>query len=110
MASRTMGRNILQQAGYEVILATDGAEAWELLQKQSFDLVASDVDMPKMDGFKLTRNIRGSSALNDLPVILITSLNRPEDMTAGAESGADEYIVKGNFNQQSLLELVAKYI
>ncbi|MCP4679109.1 MAG: response regulator [Deltaproteobacteria bacterium] len=110
MASRTMGRNILQEAGYDVTLAADGQEAWELLQKEPFELVVSDVDMPRLDGLGLTRMVRGSDKLRGLPVILVTSLDSPEDIAAGADAGADEYVVKGTFDQNSLLELVTKYI
>ncbi len=110
MVSRTHGRNMLQAAGYQVTLAADGEEALAYLKKDSFDMVVSDVDMPKLNGFELTRTIRNSSLLNDLPIILVTTLDSPDDMAKGAEAGADEYVVKGTFDQQALLELVAKYI
>ncbi len=110
MASRTLGKNMLQNAGYEVLLAADGDEAWQLLQHDQFDLLVSDVDMPKLNGIELTRMVRGNRMLNDLPVILVTGMGSPEDVAAGADAGADEYVVKGTFDQQVLLELVAKYI
>ncbi len=109
LTSRTLERNILTAAGYEVEVAVDGEAAWRLLQASSFDLVVSDVQMPKLDGIGLTRRIRSQPATERLPVILVTSLDRPEDLAAGAEAGADEYIVKGQFDQRKLLEAVARH-
>jgi chemotaxis protein histidine kinase CheA/CheY-like chemotaxis protein len=110
MASRTLGRNILQTGGYAVTVAADGQQAWEIIQKKPFDLVISDVDMPKMNGLELTRKIRADNSTNDLPVILVSGLDSRDDVAAGADAGADEYVVKGTFDQGTLLELVAKYL
>ncbi len=82
LTSRTLERNILGGAGYEVELAVDGEAAWALLGKQRFDLVVSDVQMPLSDGIELTRRIRRTDRLQSLPVILVTSLDRPEDIAA----------------------------
>lgn len=110
LSIRTMVRTTLQSAGYEVVVKPDGQEAWKVLNEMPFSLVVSDVRMPGMDGFELVRKIRSSDNLKNLPVILLTSMDRPEDISAGAKSGADEYIVKGRFDQSKLLEAVARFV
>ena len=110
LTSRTLERNILGGAGYEVEIAVDGEAAWALLGKQRFDLVVSDVQMPLCDGIELTRRIRRTDRLQNLPVILVTSLDRPEDIAAGGSAGANEYIVKGRFDQQALLDAVSRLL
>ncbi len=110
LACRTMEKNILLDAGYHVVLAENGKVAWERLAEGTFDCLVSDVDMPEMNGLELTRRVRSTDKLRDLPVILVTNLDKPEDRTAGADAGADEYIVKGTFDQKTLLEAVSKYI
>jgi len=110
LTSRTLERNILGAAGFEVELAVDGEAGWTLLGKQRFDLVVSDVQMPALDGIELTRRIRRTERLQNLPVILVTSLDRPEDIATGAAAGANEYIVKGRFDQQALLDAVSRLL
>lgn len=110
LTSRTLARNILVAAGYEVETANDGALAWQTLQSSSYDLVISDVQMPRLDGFELTQRIRAHTKLKALPVILVTSLDRPADIAKGSAVGADEYIVKGRFDQRKLLEAVARLL
>jgi two-component system chemotaxis sensor kinase CheA len=108
LTSRTLQKSILGGAGHEVVLASDGEEAWERLQAGGFDLLVSDVEMPRLDGLELVRRIRRSEAWRTLPVILVTSLERPDEIAAGADAGADAYIVKGRFDQRVLLEHVAR--
>ena len=110
LSSRTLQRSMLKADGYDVTLAADGHEAWELLNTQSFDLVVTDVQMPKMDGFELTKRIRDNPKIKDLPVILVTSLTSQEDRAKGAEAGADDYLVKGTFDQTALLSIVSRYL
>ncbi len=110
LTSRTLERNILVAAGYEVETANDGESAWQALQGGAFDLLVSDVQMPAPDGVELTRRIRADARLRTLPVILVTSLDRPADLARGAAAGADEYIVKGSFDQRRLLEAVARLL
>lgn len=110
MTSLVLGRNFLEAAGYKVSTAVDGAQAWKELQQKDFDLVVSDVKMPNMDGLELTRRIRQSPKHKSLPVILITSKANPADVAAGASAGADEYVIKGTFDQQTLIDLVGKYL
>jgi two-component system chemotaxis sensor kinase CheA len=108
--SRTLERNILRTAGYEVMTAVDGERALWVLRSEDVDLVVSDVEMPKLDGFALTREIRNDPALERIPVILVTSRGSEEDKQRGAEAGADAYIVKGDFDQDGLLKTVGRLL
>jgi len=110
VTSRTLEKNILQSAGYEVVAATDGAEALEILGQESFDLVITDIQMPRLDGIELTRRIRSHKEMETLPVIVVTSLGGGDDRRAGADAGADAYIVKGAFDQEDLLGAVARLL
>ncbi|MBN2384627.1 response regulator [bacterium] len=110
LTSRTLESNILKSAGYRVSVAVDGEEAWQKIQGQTFDLLVSDIKMPGLDGFELTKRLRRDPRFKDLPVILVTKLSRPEDIEAGVAAGADEYVVKGTFEQSNLLEMVARYL
>src|SRR5690606_16136483 len=91
ITSRTLLKSILAAAGYRVTTAVDGLDAFRRLQQDPFDLVVSDIDMPRLDGISLTARIRADGELNALPVILVTSLDSPEDRERGAEAGADAY-------------------
>lgn len=108
--SRTLERNILKTAGYDVLTAVDGEEALKILKSEDIDLVVSDVEMPLLDGFELTSRIRGNAAFEKTPVILVTSLGSEEDKAKGAEAGADAYIVKGAFDQDELLKTVGRLL
>ena len=108
LTSRTLLRDILLASGYEVSTAVDGQEAFEFLQKQAVDAVVADVEMPRMNGFELTMKIREKWA--KLPVILVTSLEKPEHRRHGMEAGADAYIVKRGFDQVNLLDSLKKLI
>jgi len=110
ITTRTLQKHILEHAGYEVLTAGDGSEALELLKKESIQLVISDVNMPDMDGIELTAAIRKNSSTANLPVILVTSLGSPQDRLRGMEAGADAYIVKANFDQNELLEVIKRLI
>ena len=108
ITTRTMEKNLLEAAGYEVSVAVDGAEAWTQLKTEPVDLVVSDLDMPRMDGFELTLRIRADQALSDLPVVLVTALESREDKERGVEVGANAYVVKSSFDQSSLLEIIRR--
>ncbi|MCX6052310.1 MAG: response regulator [Campylobacterales bacterium] len=103
-------QNILEMVGYEVAVAVDGLQAFEMLKKGSFDLVVSDVDMPKMNGFELTEAIRADSHIPELPVILVTSLESREDKERGMHSGANAYLIKSTFEQSNLIENIQQLI
>jgi len=110
VTTRTLEKTILEAAGYEVIAASDGAEAWHLLQERGADLVISDVEMPRMDGFMLAAAIRGSKRFAELPIILLTALASEGDRARGLAVGADAYLVKSAFDQTNLLETVAQLL
>ena len=110
VTTRSLEKSILEGAGYEVWDAADGAEAWRILQEKGADLVVSDVEMPRMDGFTLTEVIRGSQRFRDLPVILVTALESPKDKARGVEAGADAYLLKSAFGQKQLLSVINQLI
>lgn len=111
MTTRTLEKNILEAAGYIVELANDGQEAWETIQSNGKpDLIVSDIAMPRLNGFDLTRNIKENAKTANIPVILVTSLDSPEDKARGIEAGADAYIIKSRFDQNTLLETIKQLI
>jgi len=110
ITSRTLLKNILESAGYEVTTAVDGIDAFTQLRSCDFDLIVSDVDMPRMSGFELTVSIRDNKKLADLPVVLVTALESREDREWGIDVGANAYIVKSSFDQSNLLEVVKRLI
>jgi len=110
ITSRTLLKNILEFAGYKVKTAIDGAEALAVLATETFDLVVSDVEMPRMSGFDLTARIRADKRLSQLPVVLVTALDSRQDREHGVDVGASAYIVKSSFDQGNLLEVVRRLI
>jgi len=106
VTSRMLLKGILESAGYQVTIAVDGLDALSLLQKTEFDLVVSDVEMPRMDGFELTSRIRGSEQFAQVPVVLVTGRDSRDDRERGIAVGADAYIVKTRFDQSNLLDVV----
>jgi two-component system, chemotaxis family, sensor kinase CheA len=108
ITSRTLLKNILESAGYRVETSVDGVDAFTKLKSGKFDLVVSDVDMPRMNGFGLTAKIRGDKRYADLPVILVTALDSREDREHGIDVGASAYIVKSSFDQSNLLEIIRR--
>jgi two-component system chemotaxis sensor kinase CheA len=108
--TRELIRSILQSAGYDVTVAIDGADALQILRSGSFDLVVSDVEMPRMTGFQLTSRIRRELGLVDLPVIIVTSLASDADKQQGLEAGAQAYLVKSQFNQDNLLNTIRQLL
>ncbi len=111
ITTRTLEKNILEAAGYQVKLATDGEEALAVLVADGLPhLIVSDITMPRLDGFDLTYRIKHDSRYADIPVILVTSLDSPADKARGIEVGADAYIVKSRFDQGSLLETIEQLI
>lgn len=110
ITTRTLEQSVLQAAGYEVLTAVDGRAAWELLQEHGADLVLTDLEMPVMDGYELCETIRSSARFASLPVVLVTSLESPDQRRRGLEVGADAYIVKSSFDQEELLETVRQLL
>jgi two-component system chemotaxis sensor kinase CheA len=110
ITARTLLKNILESAGYGVATAVDGVDAYTLLKTERFDIVVSDVDMPRMSGFDLTAKIRADKALSELPVVLVTALESREHRERGIDVGANAYIVKSSFDQSNLLEVIRKLL
>ena len=102
--TREIEKELLEAHGYRVTIARDGLDAWHKAQAQPFDAVLSDVEMPRLDGFALTERLRAQDGYEATPIVLVTSRQKEEDKRRGAEVGADAYIVKGDFDQTSLLE------
>ncbi|WP_211467101.1 hybrid sensor histidine kinase/response regulator [Collimonas silvisoli] len=110
ITSRMLIKNILESAGYTVATAVDGMEAFTLLRSEKFDLLVSDVEMPRLNGFDLTTRIRADKKLTELPVVLVTALDMREDRERGIDVGANAYLVKSSFDQSNLLEAVRRLI
>jgi len=110
ITARTLLKTILESAGYKVKTAVDGVEALAALRTEDFDLLVSDVDMPRMSGFELTAKVRADKKLAELPVVLVTAQELPEDRELGIDVGASAYIVKTSFYQSNLLEIVRRLI
>ena len=110
ITSRMLLKAILESAGYRVKIAVDGLEAFTLLRSEPVDLVVSDVEMPRLNGFDLTARIRADRKLADLPVVLVTALETREDRERGIDVGANAYIAKGSFDQASLVEAIRRLV
>ncbi|MBS2038912.1 response regulator [bacterium] len=107
LTSRALLKSILESAGYKVETASDGEEALAALSQRPWDLVVSDIEMPRMNGLELTRHIRADrKRTGSLPVILVSTLHSDEDQQRGLEVGANAYVVKGNRAQTKLLEAI----
>jgi two-component system, chemotaxis family, sensor kinase CheA len=107
---RTQMTRILTGAGYEVTATKDGLEGWETLQAGKFDLVVSDVEMPRWGGLQLTSEIRSHDRYQDLPIVLVTTLSQAADRDRGFQAGANAYLTKGDFDQQLLLDTLNRLI
>jgi two-component system chemotaxis sensor kinase CheA len=110
LTTRTQEKRILESAGYEVVTAVDGADAYSKLGTRSFDAVVSDVMMPNMTGLALTKKIRADKKYAELPIILVTSLASEQDQQRGLEAGASAYIAKSSFDQRVLLDCLTRLI
>jgi two-component system, chemotaxis family, sensor kinase CheA len=110
ITSRMLLKGILESAGYNVRIAVDGMEAFTLLRAGGFDLLVSDVEMPRLNGFDLTARIRADKKLAELPVVLVTALETREDRERGIDAGASAYLVKSSFDQSNLLEAVRRLV
>ncbi len=110
ITSRALLKNILESAGYVVTTAVDGVDAYTTLKTGTFDLIVSDVEMPRMDGFDLTVKVRADKQFAGLPVVLVTALESREHRERGIDVGANAYIVKSSFDQSNLLEVVRRLI
>ncbi|MBF0506379.1 MAG: hybrid sensor histidine kinase/response regulator [Nitrospirae bacterium] len=104
--TRDIEKSILEAYGYTVELAEDGMEALEKTREFKYDLIITDVEMPRLDGFSLTEKLRSDETYKDIPIIIVTSREKEEDKRRGIMVGANAYIIKGTFDQTNLLETV----
>ena len=104
---REVERQMLQREGYEVDVAVDGVDGWNALQRGGYDIVLSDVDMPRMNGIDFIRTLRADPRFTTIPVIIVSYKDRAEDREAGLNAGATAYLTKGSFHDRSLLSTVA---
>ncbi|MFO1418402.1 MAG: hybrid sensor histidine kinase/response regulator [Methylotetracoccus sp.] len=107
---RELERRLLQQHGYAVDVAVDGVEGWNALRLGRYDLVVSDIDMPRMNGIDLVRQIRRDPSMKELPVMIVSYKDREEDRLRGLEAGADYYFAKSSFRDDALLDAVRDLI
>lgn len=103
---RELERKLLLSRGYHVEVAVDGMDGWNAVRSGHFDLVLSDVDMPRMNGIELVTLIKRDSRLRQTPVMIVSYKDREEDRRAGLEAGADYYLTKGSFHDDTLLQAV----
>jgi two-component system chemotaxis sensor kinase CheA len=108
--TRELLSSLLEAVGYEVINATDGAEAFDLVQKDPVEMVVTDLEMPRMDGLELTRRLKAHPTLRSLPVVIVTTRGGDADRRRGMEAGADGYIAKGDLVRQDLVDVVARLL
>jgi two-component system chemotaxis sensor kinase CheA len=110
ITTRTLEKSVLEAVGYEVEIATDGIDALNRLERSRFDLVLSDVQMPRMDGIELVTRVRASEIHRGLPMVLVSSLAGEDDRKRGLRAGADAYLDKGQFRQELLLETLERLL
>jgi two-component system sensor histidine kinase and response regulator WspE len=107
---RELERKLLSQHGYEVEIAVDGMDGWNAARTGGFDLIVTDVDMPRMDGIELVTLIRKDPHLREMPVMIVSYKDREEDRRRGLDAGADYYLTKGSFHDQALVQAVVDLI
>lgn len=107
---REVERKLLAQHGYEVEVSVDGMDGWNAVRAGTFDLVVTDIDMPRMDGIELVTLIRQDHRLSALPVMIVSYKDREEDRRRGLEAGADHYLAKSSFHDRAMLQAVIDLI
>ncbi|WP_024644354.1 hybrid sensor histidine kinase/response regulator [Pseudomonas syringae] len=107
---RELERKLLVGRGYEVTVAVDGMDGWNALRAEDFDLLITDIDMPRMDGIELVTLLRRDTRLQSLPVMVVSYKDREEDRRRGLDAGADYYLAKASFHDDALLDAVSELI
>ena len=110
ITARTLLQRLLEASGFSVQTVADGSAALATLLNEPFDLLVSDVEMPRMDGFELTKKIRATPRLGSLPVVLVTTRDTGHDRSHGMAAGANAYIVKDGLDQNELLAIIASLL
>jgi two-component system sensor histidine kinase and response regulator WspE len=107
---RELERKLIESRGYEVETAVDGMDGWNAVRTGTYDLVVSDIDMPRLDGIELVSLIKKDPRLHALPVMIVSYKDREEDRRRGLDAGADYYLTKGSFHDETLLRALADLI
>jgi two-component system sensor histidine kinase and response regulator WspE len=107
---RELERKLLDRAGYDVEVAVDGMDGWNMARTGNFDLLVTDIDMPRMDGIELVSRIKKDPNLKSLPVMIVSYKDREEDRRRGLDAGADYYLTKSSFHDETLLQAVVDLI
>ncbi|MEE8874335.1 hybrid sensor histidine kinase/response regulator [Pseudomonas helleri] len=107
---RELQRKLLINRGYEVAVAVDGMDGWNALRAEHFDLLITDIDMPRMDGIELVTLLRRDNRLQSMPVMVVSYKDREEDRRRGLDAGADYYLAKASFHDDALLDAVVELI
>ncbi|AWM90502.1 hybrid sensor histidine kinase/response regulator [Pseudomonas sp. 31-12] len=107
---RELQRKLLLNRGYDVAVAVDGMDGWNALRSEDFDLLITDIDMPRMDGIELVSLLRQDNRLQSLPVMVVSYKDREEDRRRGLDAGADYYLAKASFHDDALLDAVVELI
>ncbi|MFA6320363.1 MAG: hybrid sensor histidine kinase/response regulator [Candidatus Omnitrophota bacterium] len=110
MTTAMLEKSILESSGFSVVIAKDGQEAIEKAMQEKFDLIITDVLMPRMDGFELTAALRKEKVYKDAPIIIVTTRESDADKRRGLEAGADAYILKSEFTSEGLLDTIERLI
>ena len=105
-----MERKLLQNRGYVVEVAVDGMEGWNAVRSSPYDLVISDIDMPRMNGIELIKEIKRHPRLGSTPVIVVSYRDREDDRIQGLEAGANYYLTKSSFHDDTLIRAVVDLI
>lgn len=106
ITTRTLEQSILAAAGFRVATAEDGMRGLAAARREAFDVIVADVEMPSLDGVEMTRRLKGDPATRDIPIILLTALETPEQQMAGLSAGADAYLLKSGFDQEQLIAAI----
>jgi two-component system sensor histidine kinase and response regulator WspE len=101
---------MLTARGFVAEVAVDGMDAWNAVRAGSYDLVITDIDMPRMDGIELARRIKQDDRLKSMPVLIVSYKDREQDRQRGLEAGADCYLTKGSFHDETLIQVVVELI
>jgi two-component system sensor histidine kinase and response regulator WspE len=107
---RELERKLLTSRGYHADVAVDGMDGWNAVRSGHYDLVLTDVDMPRMDGIELAALIKQDPNLKSVPVMIVSYKDHEEDRIRGLEAGADYYLTKGSFHDETLLQAVVDLI
>jgi len=103
-------RKLLENKGYEVEVAVNGMDGWNAIRTAPYDLIITDVDMPRMNGIELVTQIKRDPKYQSLPVMIISYKDREEDRLLGLEAGANYYLTKSSFHDETLIQAVIDLI